>query len=132
MKTYSGLKAIQSLDLEAVEQDLRSKSRWDRARVESACREYKLFLERHLTEPENDLPPLYDVDEVWHYHILRTHQYAADCEAIFGHFLHHVPSMPLEALPPSARGPLPQSFFAKLFGFAPQFATCGSGGSQGT
>jgi hypothetical protein len=34
---------------------------------------------------------LEDVDTFWHYHILDTRKYAADCQAVFGQFLHHFP-----------------------------------------
>jgi hypothetical protein len=35
--------------------------------------------------------PVVDVDTFWHYHILDTMKYAADCDAVFGYFLHHFP-----------------------------------------
>jgi len=31
------------------------------------------------------------IDEFWHYHILDTRKYAADCTALFGEMLHHFP-----------------------------------------
>jgi hypothetical protein len=31
------------------------------------------------------------VDTFWHFHILDTVKYAADCERVFGYFLHHNP-----------------------------------------
>lgn len=31
------------------------------------------------------------VDQVWHAHILNTHDYKAFCEQVFGHFVHHIP-----------------------------------------
>jgi hypothetical protein len=31
------------------------------------------------------------VDEIWHQHILDTHAYHRDCDAIFGSYLHHFP-----------------------------------------
>lgn len=41
--------------------------------------------------PGESIIPHKEVDEVWHMHILDTRKYAADCENIFGHFLHHFP-----------------------------------------
>jgi hypothetical protein len=41
--------------------------------------------------PREHTAPLFDVDIFWHYHILDTMKYAADCEQIFGYFLHHFP-----------------------------------------
>src|SRR5262249_39319225 len=34
-------------------------------------------------------------DRFWHMHILDTRKYAADCDAVFGHFLHHFPYLGL-------------------------------------
>lgn len=31
------------------------------------------------------------MDIFWHYHILDTRAYHKDCEAVFGHYLHHFP-----------------------------------------
>lgn len=31
------------------------------------------------------------VDQVWHAHILNTHDYKAFCKQVFGHFMHHIP-----------------------------------------
>jgi hypothetical protein len=53
--------------------------------------EYRKFLALHLAYPEADVVPCGIVDEMWHQHILDTMAYAADCEAIFGRFLHHFP-----------------------------------------
>ncbi|HSW20197.1 MAG TPA: hypothetical protein VLJ86_23450, partial [Ramlibacter sp.] len=36
-----------------------------------------------------------DIDRFWHMHILDTRKYAADCEASFGHFVHHFPYLGL-------------------------------------
>jgi len=33
-----------------------------------------------------------DADKLWHHHILDTHAYAADCDRIFGGYLHHTPA----------------------------------------
>ncbi|GGY83730.1 hypothetical protein ACFFTM_05820 [Pseudoduganella plicata] len=41
--------------------------------------------------PQEQTAPLQDVDTFWHYHILDTLKYAADCQAVFGYFLHHFP-----------------------------------------
>ena len=41
--------------------------------------------------PQEETAPLMDVDTFWHYHILDTLKYAADCEQVFGYFLHHFP-----------------------------------------
>lgn len=56
---------------------------------------YKRWLMLHAKYPELTLAPDQDVDHFWHLHILDTRKYAADCEAIFGHFLHHYPYLGL-------------------------------------
>ncbi|WP_296001920.1 hypothetical protein [Rugamonas sp.] len=41
--------------------------------------------------PAEHVAPLVDVDTFWHYHIHDTMKYAADCQQVFGYFLHHFP-----------------------------------------
>lgn len=53
--------------------------------------EYRKFLALHMAFPDAEIAPCKMVDEFWHQHILDTHAYAADCEVIFGGFLHHFP-----------------------------------------
>ena len=53
--------------------------------------EYRRFLTLMKKYPHEQTSPLVDVDTFWHYHILDTMKYAADCEAVFGYFLHHFP-----------------------------------------
>lgn len=52
---------------------------------------YRRFLELHLRYPDAPIVPNGTIDEFWHKHILDTEAYAKDCEAVFGHFLHHYP-----------------------------------------
>ena len=54
-------------------------------------REYRRFLELHRADPSAVIVPCTLVDEFWHAHILDTLAYHADCEAVFGHYLHHFP-----------------------------------------
>jgi len=56
---------------------------------------YKRYLILHAKYPERTLAPDEDVDRFWHLHILDTRKYAADCDAAFGHFLHHFPYLGL-------------------------------------
>lgn len=53
--------------------------------------EYRKFLALHIAYPDTDIVPCKLVDEIWHQHILDTRAYHADCEAIFGSYLHHFP-----------------------------------------
>ena len=56
---------------------------------------YKRYLILHAKYPAMTLAPERDIDRFWHMHILDTRKYAADCEASFGHFLHHFPYLGL-------------------------------------
>jgi hypothetical protein len=56
---------------------------------------YKRYLILHAKHPQLTLAPEQDIDRFWHMHILDTRKYAADCEATFGHFLHHFPYLGL-------------------------------------
>ena len=56
---------------------------------------YKRYLILHAKHPEMMLAPEQDIDRFWHMHILDTRKYAADCDATFGHFLHHFPYLGL-------------------------------------
>lgn len=56
---------------------------------------YKRYLILHAKYPEMTLAPERDIDRFWHMHILDTRKYAADCEATFGHFVHHFPYLGL-------------------------------------
>ncbi len=59
------------------------------------CREieglYRQFLALNVRYPEVKLCPSGPVDAWWHAHILDTQAYAADCQRLFGGFLHHYP-----------------------------------------
>ena len=43
------------------------------------------------------LPPSYEIDEVWHAHILHTKEYMDFCLELFGKYLHHQPHLSSEA-----------------------------------
>jgi hypothetical protein len=54
--------------------------------------EYHKFLFLIHEHPTANIVPRHLVDEVWHDHILHTKDYFKDCERVFGHFIHHIPS----------------------------------------
>lgn len=85
---------IAALDLEPVRQKLRSKLGWTDDRIAAAEAEYRDFLTLLARHPgETVVPWSEDLDEMWHYHILDTRKYAADCQAIFGRFINHNPHL---------------------------------------
>lgn len=87
-------KAVTELDLEPIKTKLmhvESGEGWSLAKANAVEKEYRRFLCLMKMFPEEIIAPLVDVDTFWHYHILDTMKYAADCEKAFGYFLHHYP-----------------------------------------
>jgi hypothetical protein len=86
--------AIQELDLSVIKAKLMQVGHgegWSQAKVNAVETEYRRFLYMAAAFPDERNSPLEDVDTFWHYHILDTRKYAADCQAVFGQFLHHFP-----------------------------------------
>ncbi len=86
--------AIAALDLEPIKVKLmheESGEGWTLERANAVEFEYRRFLFLMKKFPNEQTAPLVDVDTFWHYHILDTMKYAVDCDAVFGHFLHHFP-----------------------------------------
>lgn len=89
---------IESMDLSAVKEKLCSDDpllcrRWSPLEAEIGVQFYKnfLYLNKKYQRQYAVLPPLLEVDEVWHHHILDTRAYVRDCEKIFGYYFHHYP-----------------------------------------
>jgi hypothetical protein len=94
MNTNDLFKAVMQLDLEPIKMKLMhvaSGEGWSLEKANAVEKEYRRFLCLMKLYPEEDTAPLVDVDTFWHYHILDTMKYAADCEQAFGYFLHHYP-----------------------------------------
>jgi hypothetical protein len=88
------MNAINALDLEPIKVKLmhqESGEGWSLEYANAMEFEYRRFLFIMKTFPHEQAAPLMDVDIFWHYHILDTMKYAVDCDAVFGHFLHHFP-----------------------------------------
>ena len=86
--------AVMELDLEPIKMKLMhgaSGEGWSLERASAVEKEYRRFLCLMKMYPNEETVPLVDVDTFWHYHILDTMKYAADCEQAFGYFLHHYP-----------------------------------------
>jgi hypothetical protein len=87
-------KAVTELDLDPIKMKLMhvaSGEGWSLEKANAVEKEYRRFLCLMKLFPDEDTAPLADVDTFWHYHILDTMKYAADCEKVFGYFLHHYP-----------------------------------------
>jgi hypothetical protein len=86
--------AVMQLDLEPIKTKLMhgpSGEGWSLEKANAVEKEYRRFLCLMKLYPDEGTAPLVDVDTFWHYHILDTMKYAADCEQAFGYFLHHYP-----------------------------------------
>ena len=98
MITNADFAAIAALDLDRIKTKLchaESGEGWSRARADAVEVEYRRFLYLAKAFPAEQTVPTVDVDTFWHYHILDTMKYAADCAAAFGYFLHHDPAVGL-------------------------------------
>lgn len=95
MKTANTvLNAIAELNLEPIKNKLMDAEHgegWSRAKVEAMDLEYRRFLHLMHAFPNHSASPTKAVDTFWHYHILDTQKYAADCDQVFGCFMHHDP-----------------------------------------
>lgn len=52
---------------------------------------YRKYLALNMVYPDRKICPTGPIDEFWHAHILDTRAYEADCNLLFGHYLHHFP-----------------------------------------
>lgn len=91
----SFMQGIANLDFTMVKRKLMDADAgegWSQAYCDRVCEEYKRFLALKREAPEfTQIVPSSSIDTFWHYHILDTRKYAADCHAVFGFFLHHYP-----------------------------------------
>lgn len=93
MTSIANFNKINELDLDSVKVKLmhHSGEGWTRDHADAVETEYRRFLFLMVEFPDEKTAPRVDVDTFWHYHILDTLKYAADCEKAFGFFLHHYP-----------------------------------------
>jgi hypothetical protein len=99
MQTASAIDAINALDLSPIKTKLMHRASgegWSAAQADAVETEYRRFLTLMKLYPNESTAPLVDVDTFWHYHILDTAKYAADCASAFGYFLHHYPYLGLD------------------------------------
>lgn len=84
---------IDQIDFSMIVDKVVSTTGWKRRHVEKLRDYYKnfLFLKKKYPDTDVKIPPTDEIDELWHAHILDTHKYFEDCNAIFGEYLHHYP-----------------------------------------
>jgi hypothetical protein len=123
MMKQADFAAIAALDLDRIKTKLchvESGEGWSRARADAVEVEYKRFLFLMKAYPTEQTVPSVEIDTFWHYHILDTVKYAADCKAAFGYFLHHDPAVGLagesEAAERSRRAERMDELYAATFG----------------
>ena len=94
MKTTNVLHSIAALNLEPIKNKLMDAEHgegWSQAKADAMELEYRRFLHLMHKFPNESASPTKAVDTFWHYHILDTQKYAADCDDVFGCFMHHNP-----------------------------------------
>lgn len=136
MNTLKDFAAVANIDLKPIKAKLMhvaSGEGWSQERVDAIEKEYRRFLYLMMVYPHEQTSPSVDVDIFWHYHILDTAKYAADCEQAFGYFLHHYPYVGMEgadddALVHSRSGERMRELYESTFGeaYPGGAAYCGS------
>ncbi|MBJ7319219.1 MAG: hypothetical protein JHC96_10505 [Brevundimonas sp.] len=82
---------ILSLDLDPIAFKLAYDERWSLKEIDQTILEYRAMLQLIRSSDGQSLAPSRAIDTVWHHHILDTQKYIADCEALFGRYVHHFP-----------------------------------------
>jgi hypothetical protein len=125
MQTAAAVDAINALDLGAIKTKLMHRASgegWSAAYADAVEIEYRRFLTLMKLYPNEATAPLVDVDTFWHYHILDTAKYAADCASAFGYFLHHYPYLGMDGADDEANrdsaGARMHELYAATFGVA--------------
>jgi hypothetical protein len=84
---------LANIDLRAVMAHVAEDTGMEGADLARAEELYRQFLTLKGRYPDMTVVPPKLVDTVWHTHITFTRQYMADCEVLFGEYLHHTPDV---------------------------------------
>jgi hypothetical protein len=89
----AALRAVSQIDLSPINEKLQYDNPvlWSDETIAQTEVDYRRFLALNLLYPSKTLVVNKNLDDYWHQHILDTHKYAADCDKLFGSFLHHYP-----------------------------------------
>lgn len=84
---------IAALDLATITKKLTAHpgAFWSAEKAGAVEQDYRRFLYLMKIFPNEPAVPSADVDRFWRLHIFETRRYAADCENVFGYFLHRSP-----------------------------------------
>jgi len=80
-----------SLDLAPIKYKLITDKGWSLERANRIGPQYKAFLYLIGSKVRAEFVPTFDIDEMWHAHILDTRKYMTDCARYFGEYIHHYP-----------------------------------------
>lgn len=83
--------ALECWDLSIPKQYMVQKGIYSKDEIDEMEIEYKRYIGLVIAHGRIPMPP--KLDEFWHNHVLFTKDYAAMCEAVVGHFIHHDPSI---------------------------------------
>ena len=127
---------IRALDLEPIKFKLIKEKGWSLKRADTVEQLYKAYLTLFALYPKEEHVPTSDIDEMWHSHILDTHKYMADCQDVFGFYLHHYPYLGMlgteDAALATAQFEATRRRFMEVAGLDPvEAANCGGGGCGG-
>ena len=104
--------AVDALNLTAVMAKVVAEHDMDPAMAATAETLYRQFLTLKAENMAVTIVPPRLADLVWHEHITHTRQYMADCQAVFGEYLHHTPDLEgSEAFYANVSAPLWQTSF---------------------
>lgn len=87
----AALSKVAEVDFTMLKNKLGVEYGWSEEHRNEAEDLYRKFLALNMVYPERKICPTGPIDEFWHAHILDTRAYAADCDKLFGQFLHHFP-----------------------------------------
>lgn len=93
-KALDRMTGLDSIDLSMIRMKLMDHEEgasWSATYCQRVETEYLRYLALSREYPSSAVVPSREVDIFWHYHILDTQAYMADCERVFGYFLHHYP-----------------------------------------
>lgn len=79
---------------------------------------YRKFLTLKAKNFDLDLVPPVIVDHVWDLHVQFTRQYMADCDLLFGQYLHHTPHVESDNFDPAPSFNVTREMFDREFGIS--------------
>lgn len=98
------LEALRNYNLEPVNKQLRDRyDGFEEEDINELEQKFRRFMKIFIVEPDANPAPAEDVDEYWHKFILDTRRYHHFCDRVFGEYIHHIPKIDGEEVPPPSR-----------------------------